>query len=71
MEQQSWLGDPDLALATLALVFVGLAGWQGGKLVFEHQMGVMMNDDEQAEQAEEEAEEERSALPGVAAGPAR
>ena len=59
-------------LSVAGLVFVGLAGWQGGKLVFEHQMGVMMNDDdEQAEQAEEEAEEERSALPGVAAGPAR
>lgn len=60
-----------LFLSVVGLVFVGLAGWQGGKLVFEHQMGVMMNEDQQTEQAEEEAEEERSALPGVAADRAR
>lgn len=35
------------------LVFVGLAGWQGGKLVFEHQIGVMIG-----EEADEELEEE-------------
>ncbi|MFN3313365.1 MAG: DUF2231 domain-containing protein [Hyphomonas sp.] len=31
-------------LSTVAMVFVGLAGWQGGKLVFEHQIGVVIND---------------------------
>jgi uncharacterized membrane protein len=34
------------------LVFVGLAGWQGGKLVFEHQIGIML-----AEEDEEPVEE--------------
>lgn len=29
-----------LFLSGLGLVFVGLAGWRGGKLVFEHQVGV-------------------------------
>jgi uncharacterized membrane protein len=28
------------------LIFVGLAGWQGGKLVFEHQIGVMIGEEE-------------------------
>jgi uncharacterized membrane protein len=35
------------------LVFVGLAGWQGGKLVFEHQIGVMIGEEEDEEPAEE------------------
>lgn len=64
-----------LLLSAGGLVFVGLAGWQGGKLVFEHQIGVMMDEGpeqaEKDEEAEEEQEEERSALPPVAAGPAR
>lgn len=35
-----------LYLSGLGLIFVGLAGWHGGKLVFEHQMGmVLANDD--------------------------
>ncbi|HVL79169.1 MAG TPA: DUF2231 domain-containing protein [Sphingomicrobium sp.] len=49
------------------LLFVGLAGWQGGKLVFEHQMGVMIG----AEEKPEPEEEPPPALPGVAGGPAR
>jgi uncharacterized membrane protein len=28
------------------LIFVGLAGWQGGKLVFEHQIGIMIGEEE-------------------------
>ena len=47
------------------LAFVGLAGWQGGKLVFEHQVGVMIEEDEEGE------EEPEPDLPGVAAGRAR
>ena len=31
-----------LFLSLLGLVFVGLAGWHGGKLVFEHQIGTML-----------------------------
>jgi uncharacterized membrane protein len=34
-----------LFLSGLGLVFVGLAGWHGGKLVFEHQIGVSENSD--------------------------
>lgn len=37
------------------LLFVGLAGWQGGKLVFEHQIGVMIGEEDEAEQQEEAA----------------
>ncbi|MDP8995237.1 MAG: DUF2231 domain-containing protein, partial [Pseudomonadota bacterium] len=55
------LYDPEGAIlpwgALLSLgsaLFVVVAGWQGGKLVFEHQIGVMMT--------EEEAEDEE---PGV------
>ena len=33
------------------LVYVVLAGWHGGKLVFEHQVGVTVSEDEQREQA--------------------
>lgn len=46
------------------LVFVGLAGWQGGKLVFEHQIGVMIEDDGAG------AEEPQPDLPGLSKGPA-
>ena len=45
------------------LVFVGLAGWQGGKLVFEHQIGVMIG--------EEGAEEPEPDFPGVSESRAR
>lgn len=34
------------------LLYVGLAGWHGGKLVFEHQIGVTVSEDEQSEQVE-------------------
>lgn len=34
-----------LFLSVLGLVFVGLAGWHGGKLVFEHQIGVEVSKD--------------------------
>lgn len=37
------------------LVFVGLAGWHGGKLVFEHQIGVMVVGEEEDETGEEPA----------------
>lgn len=54
------LYDPEDAVlpwgALLSLggfVFVGLAGWQGGKLVFEHQIGVMIGEEE--DEAPEEA----------------
>lgn len=45
------------------LVFVGFAGWQGGKLVFEHQIGVMLADDE-------EDEEQAVRFPAVSEGQA-
>lgn len=35
-----------LMLSLLGLIFVGLAGWYGGKLVFEHQIGVTPMDSE-------------------------
>lgn len=35
-----------LFLSVLAAVFVGLAGWHGGKLVFEHQIGLMLSGDD-------------------------
>ncbi|HEY4547877.1 MAG TPA: DUF2231 domain-containing protein [Pedomonas sp.] len=34
------------------LLYVALAGWHGGKLVFEHQIGVTVSEDEQQEQVE-------------------
>jgi uncharacterized membrane protein len=54
-----------LVLSVGGLIFVGLAGWHGGKLVFEHQIGVMIG--------EEEAEEEEPEpdLPTVAGNQAR
>jgi uncharacterized membrane protein len=51
-------------LSLTGLLFVGLAGWQGGKLVFEHQIGIMIGDEE------EEGKEEVPDLPGVAGSPA-
>lgn len=35
-----------LFLSVLSTVFVGLAGWQGGKLVFEHQIGLMLSSED-------------------------
>lgn len=35
-----------MLLSLGGLIFVGLAGWQGGKLVFEHQIGVMIGEEE-------------------------
>ena len=32
-----------LALSALASVFVGIAGWHGGKLVFDHGIGTMVS----------------------------
>ncbi len=53
-----------LVLSLGGLVFVGLAGWQGGKLVFEHQVGVMIEGDEEGE------EEPQPDLPAVLGTPA-
>lgn len=33
-----------VVLSFVTFIFVGLAGWQGGKLVFEHQIGIILND---------------------------
>lgn len=54
-----------LVLSLGGLFFVGLAGWQGGKLVFEHQIGVMIEEDSAGE------EEPQPDLPGVSEGQAR
>jgi uncharacterized membrane protein len=35
-----------LLLSALASVFVGLAGWHGGKLVFHHGIGTMVDSDD-------------------------
>lgn len=46
------LADPDavlplgLSLSVLAAIFTGLAGWHGGKLVFDHGVGMMVGPDE-------------------------
>lgn len=45
-----------LFLSSLSLLLVGVAGWHGGKLVFEHQVGVKTDVDRQ-----EKAEEARAA----------
>ncbi|MFN3607914.1 MAG: DUF2231 domain-containing protein [Hyphomonas sp.] len=36
-------------LSLISFMFVGLAGWQGGKLVFEHQIGIILNDPKEDE----------------------
>lgn len=54
-----------VVLSLVGLIFVGTAGWQGGKLVFEHQIGVMIG-----EELEEEDEPEPD-LPRLSKGPAR
>lgn len=54
-----------LILSVGGLVFVGFAGWQGGKLVFEHQIGVMIQEDEEGR------EEHDPDLPAVSESPAR
>lgn len=54
-----------IVLSLGGLVFVGLAGWQGGKLVFEHQIGVMIEADQEGE------EEPQPDLPTVAETQAR
>ncbi len=33
-----------LALSVLAAIFTGLAGWHGGKLVFDHGVGLMIDE---------------------------
>lgn len=33
-----------ILLSFVTGIFVVLAGWQGGKLVFEHQIGIILND---------------------------
>jgi uncharacterized membrane protein len=44
------LGDPEavlphgLLLSALATVFTGFAGWHGGKLVFDHGVGLIINE---------------------------
>lgn len=44
------LDDPDkvlpngLLMSLLAAAFTGLAGWHGGKLVFDHGVGLMINE---------------------------
>ncbi|WP_127144983.1 DUF2231 domain-containing protein [Pelagibacterium montanilacus] len=35
-----------LALSVLASIFTGIAGWHGGKLVFDHGVGLMVSPDE-------------------------
>ncbi|MFL9828498.1 DUF2231 domain-containing protein [Rhodoplanes sp. SY1] len=46
------LHDPEavlplgLLVSLLGLVFVGLAGWHGGKLVFDHGIGLMVSSDD-------------------------
>jgi uncharacterized membrane protein len=35
-----------LVLSAGGLLFVGVAGWQGGKLVFEHQIGIMIGEED-------------------------
>mgnify|MGYP003132812729 FL=1 len=46
------LADPDavlplgLGLSVLAGIFTGLAGWHGGKLVFDHGVGMIVGPDE-------------------------
>ncbi|MEZ0170359.1 DUF2231 domain-containing protein [Microvirga sp. TS319] len=35
-----------LFLSALGMVFVGIAGWHGGKLVFEHQIGLMLSEND-------------------------
>lgn len=35
-----------IALSALALLLVAVTGWHGGKLVFEHQVGVKIDEDE-------------------------
>jgi len=46
------LSDPDavlpygLMLSLLASVFTGLAGWHGGKLVFDHGIGLIISEEE-------------------------
>ena len=35
-----------LGMSVLAAVFTGLAGWHGGKLVFDHGVGLMVSPDE-------------------------
>lgn len=43
-----------LFLSGLGLVFVSLAAWHGGKLVFEHQIGVMVAEEETEEDDDED-----------------
>lgn len=54
-----------MLLSVGGLVFVALAGWQGGKLVFEHQIGVMIAEEEAPEEAAEPG------FPAVEEAPAR
>nr|WP_196258496.1 DUF2231 domain-containing protein [Pelagibacterium limicola] len=35
-----------LALSVLSAIFAGVAGWHGGKLVFDHGVGLMVSPDE-------------------------
>jgi uncharacterized membrane protein len=65
MDAQAAILPWGLLLSTGGLIFVGLAGWQGGKLVFEHQIGVMIEEDEAGE------EEPEADFPDVAESPAR
>lgn len=39
-------------LSVGSLIFVALAGWQGGKLVFEHQIGIILAEEEDPSDAE-------------------
>ncbi|MGC2856540.1 DUF2231 domain-containing protein [Novispirillum sp. DQ9] len=56
-----------LFLSVLGFVFVSLAAWHGGKLVFEHQIGIMISEDDdedEEEDEEEDDEEEKDGPPG-------
>lgn len=54
-----------LLLSAGGLVLVGIAGWQGGRLVFEHGIGVIVDDGFVVEQ------EPEPDLPNVSENPAR
>ncbi|GAA0597455.1 DUF2231 domain-containing protein [Caenispirillum bisanense] len=54
-----------LFLSGLGFVAVGIAGWHGGKLVFEHQIGIMVAEDGDEEDA---AVDEDDAAAAAASG---
>lgn len=53
-----------LILSLGGLVFVGVAGWQGGKLVFEHQIGIILSNEDPDPEAPEGPAREASSESG-------